>query len=278
MPAIGQGNLAFHRTYRAMVTVGEMMTDRGYLIASDVIPTSFDDFMEKYVSRADGGIGGGGAGGTSLGQAVIRRDRMVLACQRHTDEDGEGGVHSLTAAMGGGGGALDPLRGDALGFSAGNMSSVTAAGGGSSIECAMVIFLAVEKFTVGNLHEQVKSAQNSDFPCKTLIFVLTVRPNLIVRRAAEAVNRSNGIKVELFEEDDLAVNITHHELVPKHTPLRAKEVKEVLQAYAIQKHQLPRLLTSDPVAQYFGLEKGQVVCIERKSASAGIYVTYRQVV
>lgn len=265
MPAIGQGNLKFHRAYRAMVTVGEMMTDRGYLVAADVIPTSFDDFLEKYVSRADGSGGGGG-----IGQQVVRRDKMVLACERHREDPIGGRSHSHAHAVNEGG--LDSSLADGLGFSS------STADVGSAVERAMVVFLAVEKFTTAILHSLVQQATSTDWNCKTLICVLTVKPNLLVRRAADAVNRSKGIKVELFEEDDLAVNITHHELVPKHTPLQESELKEVLHAYAIQKHQLPRLLSSDPVALYFGVEKGQVVRIERKSASAGVYVTYRQVV
>lgn len=243
MPAIGQGNLKFYRAYRAMVTVGEMMTDRSYLIAADTIPATFDEFMDKYVLLDDG------AAGSSHQNMVVQRSRMTIACQRRRDE----GLSSSTAADTSVNGLVTP-----------------------DVERAVVIFLDVEKFTVGDLSTHVQNAERS-FSCKTMIIVMTAKPNLLVRRAAEAMNREKGIKVELFEEDDLAVNITHHELVPKHTPLTEKEVQEVLHAHAIKKHQLPRLLTSDPVAAYFGLERGQVVRIERKSASAGVYVTYRQV-
>lgn len=253
MPAIGQGNLKFHKAYRALVTVGEMMTDRSYLVADNVIPASFDEFMERYVAKD---VTGG------LQNQILRRDKMTLACERRRDESGltsstaAGGVHMSAESV-------DP-----------NLSSSVT---GGVTERATVVFVGVDNFTTTALKSLVQQASSSEWNCKTLICVLPNKPGVLVRRAAEAVSRSKQIKVELFEEDDLAVNITHHELVPKHVPLQEGEVREVLQAYAIQKHQLPRILTTDPVAAYFGLERGQVVRIERKSASAGIYVTYRQV-
>ncbi|CCW69159.1 unnamed protein product [Phytomonas sp. Hart1] len=115
--------------------------------------------------------------------------------------------------------------------------------------------------------------------CGRVIIITSTAANAIMRKSVEVNNRrENGIQVQLFEEAELAVNITKHELVPTHTPLEPEEVKMALQAHALELHQLPRMLASDPVAAYFGLERGQVVRIERKSTSAGLYVTYRQVV
>lgn len=115
---------------------------------------------------------------------------------------------------------------------------------------------------------------------KRLIIVYANKIAAMTRKTIEANNRSEmaTVKVQLFHEDDVVVNITKHELVPKHTPLSDSEVKEVLEAHSLKIQMLPRMLSTDPVALYFGLERGRVVKISRKSESAGVYVTYRQVV
>jgi DNA-directed RNA polymerases I, II, and III subunit RPABC1 len=76
----------------------------------------------------------------------------------------------------------------------------------------------------------------------------------------------------------LIVNITKHELVPKHELLEDQEVVKLLERYRCKRSQLPKILVSDPVAKYYGLRRGQVVRILRKSETAGTYVTYRYVI
>lgn len=108
------------------------------------------------------------------------------------------------------------------------------------------------------------------------ILITKVAPNAAALRALEPL-AERGITAETFPESDLLINITKHELVPKHVLLSDLEKKVLLDRYRLKETQLPRVQAQDPVAKYLGLKKGNVVKIIRKSETAGRYASYRWV-
>ncbi len=74
------------------------------------------------------------------------------------------------------------------------------------------------------------------------------------------------------------VDITKHELVPKHTLLNDREKEELLKRYGIVLRQLPRMLVTDPMAKLLNCKVGDVVKIKRQSETAGETEYYRVVV
>lgn len=87
-----------------------------------------------------------------------------------------------------------------------------------------------------------------------------------------AKNEVNAIgNTQWFVEKELVVNLTRHTRACKHEVISDHEKRALLAKYKIKESQLPRILLSDPMAKYLGLELGQVVKIYRP----GNYKTFR---
>lgn len=76
----------------------------------------------------------------------------------------------------------------------------------------------------------------------------------------------------------MVFTVKDHILVPKHTKLSEEEAKEVLAKYNIEKNQLPKISLKDAAIKDMDVKKGDVIKIERKSATAGKSIFYRVVI
>ncbi len=74
------------------------------------------------------------------------------------------------------------------------------------------------------------------------------------------------------------IDITKHELVPKHEVLSEEEANKILEKLNITKGQLPKILITDPVVKKLKTDVGAVIKISRTSRTAGTSTFYRVVV
>lgn len=74
------------------------------------------------------------------------------------------------------------------------------------------------------------------------------------------------------------IDISKHELVPKHIILNEEEKEKILKAYGISTKHLPKILESDPAVKAIKAKVGDLIKIMRKSQTADQTIYYRVVV
>lgn len=141
-------------------------------------------------------------------------------------------------------------------------------------EVIRVIFPSEEKVGVKSIKDARAFMQDRQIQRGIVVIQQGLSP--FAKTAIAATD--DGIIMEHFTETELLVNITKHELVPKHTIMSKEDQAKLLKRYKLKNHQLPRIQVNDPIARYYGMTKGTVVKIVRPSETAGRYVTYRIVV
>ena len=85
--------------------------------------------------------------------------------------------------------------------------------------------------------------------------------------------------IQVFHYEQLLINITKHEYVPKHTLLEPLEIETLLDKHYLNSiNGLPSILTTDPITRYYGAKENNVFKIERSSKTFGHSIYYRKVV
>lgn len=144
----------------------------------------------------------------------------------------------------------------------------------SSMGQIYVAFCKNPSVGIKDMRDFVQTLNDQNHKVGILIYEKSMTPS-----ANKIVQGVQGqFQIDTFQESDLVVNITHHELVPRHILMTPEEKRELLNKYKLKETQLPRIQMADPVARYYGLRRGQVVKIIRRSETSGRYSSYRVVV
>ncbi|MEM1895605.1 MAG: DNA-directed RNA polymerase subunit H [Nanopusillaceae archaeon] len=94
------------------------------------------------------------------------------------------------------------------------------------------------------------------------------------KKTSKKAKVSKEKKLRSLEE----IDITQHELVPKHEILSEEEKKQLLERYKVKLEDLPRIRINDPAIIKLKPKPGDIVKIIRKDPIAGETIYYRVVV
>jgi DNA-directed RNA polymerase I, II, and III subunit RPABC1 len=116
---------------------------------------------------------------------------------------------------------------------------------------------------VKQIHESMHESLNG------VTHVIVIHKDKITPHASNAIKtlRTQSIIFEVFYENDLQINVTKNELVPRHIICSKKTLDQVLKDYCVTKNQLPQIMITDPICKYYGAKKGQLIKIIRPSDS-----------
>jgi DNA-directed RNA polymerase I, II, and III subunit RPABC1 len=105
---------------------------------------------------------------------------------------------------------------------------------------------------------------------------------VVTREKVTAASRKgieDGMRrhVHFFNLSELQFNISRHELVPRHIPIRNEsDIEKIVETYQVKsRYHFPLIATSDPMSRYLALRPGQLVRIIRFSPNIGMFSSYR---
>lgn len=116
-------------------------------------------------------------------------------------------------------------------------------------------------------------------PTRDDVAVILFRENMDEDSMFYKLEKDDSLSIRVFYYKRLMIDITKHQLVPKHELVTEDEKKTLKKNLKLTHYnQLPTLLTSDAVARFYHFRRGQVVRIERPSIGNMKHVVYRFVV
>jgi DNA-directed RNA polymerase subunit H (RpoH/RPB5) len=143
----------------------------------------------------------------------------------------------------------------------------------------IIKYVMVSKIRINNIQMYVMDMVNNVLKKGDELILITkdkLSNDSSLSELFDSYYKLNNIFIQIFWLDTLIINITEHELVPKHRVLEEKEKAILLEKYNLSSlNKIPVIAKNDPVAKFYGMHKGDVVEITRPSETAGQYICYR---
>lgn len=139
------------------------------------------------------------------------------------------------------------------------------------------------KLIIKIMHQKITSISKQSSISEFLLKYKEVPKIIIVHdittKAQQQISNSYE-KTEIFLEKELMVNLVDNMLVPKYEIIdqHNENYKNFYIDYKCKKRNVPRMLSTDPVAKYYGLKKGDIARVIRSSETSIISPFYRLIV
>ena len=135
---------------------------------------------------------------------------------------------------------------------------------------------------INKIEENIRKLYNIDNNKKidiNLIIILTqplkINNYILEKKIIEKIDIEN---IQIFTYANLLFNITKHSKIPKHIRVISNkdEIKKICELKNISgTDKLPKILLSDPLANFYGLRVGELFEFKKYSKNSGIYIYYR---
>lgn len=120
---------------------------------------------------------------------------------------------------------------------------------------------------------------NTDVLNINLIIILTqllkINNYILEKKIIEKINFSN---IQIFTYNNLLFNITKHSRIPQNIRVISdpEEIENLCKIKNISNiNKLPKILLSDPLANFYGLQIGELFEFKKYSKNSGVYIYYR---
>jgi DNA-directed RNA polymerase subunit H (RpoH/RPB5) len=136
-----------------------------------------------------------------------------------------------------------------------------------------ILTLRVKPSSIKEIIDEINTKISDDKQLE-LTIVLKSEPNNSILKLQKDKTLGN---MQIMWCKKLQFNITQHELVPEHTKLTEEEYIKIVQNYNIvSKVQLPTLLKTDTISQYYNYKTGDIIKITNTGTSQNSgYIFYR---